>query len=81
MSVGTIDADVLEEPRASRSLSRILNPRPNRPQIPVQPAAGDSGYDDDAPMICMRMPAMIQTTETAVTGMMTDDDSGEDVDD
>ena len=50
VSVGTIDADILEEPQSITIPIPDPEPAPEpaaEPE-PVQPAAGDSGYDDDA---------------------------------
>ena len=44
VSVGTIDADVLDEPQSIT----IPIPDPEPAPEPAQPVTGDSGYDDDA---------------------------------
>ena len=48
VSVGTIEADVLDEPQSITIPIPEPEPEPSAEPEPVQPAANDSGYGDDA---------------------------------
>ena len=84
VSVGAIDADILEEPQSITIPIPDPEPAPEPAAEPVQPAAGDSGYDDDAPDDLYEEAG--DDTDDGDSSYGDDDwddgdDSGEDVDD